>query len=76
MSRAGCHIISPEHWRMARREAPAPDLTLEPRVRAWLDTQLVIVEDWLAQLVAANGDERLVGLLYQHAAFLRDAAGD
>lgn len=76
MSRAGCRIMSPERWRTARGAATPPDVTLEPRVRAWLDTQLVIVEDWLAQLIAANGDERLVGLLYQHAVFLRDAAGD
>lgn len=73
MSRAVCRIISYNHLKSAREVCAPPDI-IEPRVRDWLATQSVVVDDWLNQLVAANGDERLIGLLCQHAAFLREAA--
>lgn len=75
MGQAVCEIIRIDRPQLSAsgRNAPATD-TVEPRVRAWLTTQSAIVEDWLDQLVAANGDERLIGLLHQHAAFLREAA--
>ncbi|WP_429912218.1 hypothetical protein [Glycocaulis sp.] len=76
MKRAVWEIISHDRLRVAGQRESAPGGALEPRVRDWLATQSVIVEDWLNQLVAANGDERLVGVLCQHAAFLREAAGD
>ena len=75
MSQAVCEIISCERLRAPRATATWSD-ALEPRVRDWLATQAVIVEDWLNQLVAANADEQLIGLLCQHAAFLREAAGN
>lgn len=76
MSRAICKVINLEPSRNGGRRSSEPVSGLEPRVRDWVATQSVIVEDWLNQLVAANGDERLVGLLCQHAAFLREAARD
>lgn len=72
MSPAICKVINLEPSRHGGRRSGEPVSALEPRVRDWLATQSVIVEDWLNQLVAANGDERLVGALCQHAAFLRD----
>lgn len=46
---------------------------LEPRVRDWLVTQSLVLDDWLDRLVAQNADVRLIALLSQHAAFLKDA---
>lgn len=48
------------------------DAPLEPRVRDWLATQSLVVEEWLDRLVAQNADVRLIALLSQHAAFLRE----
>ncbi|KPP80489.1 MAG: hypothetical protein HLUCCA04_12615 [Oceanicaulis sp. HLUCCA04] len=76
MNRAVCEIVRYADRRRDRMPELDPGRALEPRVRDWLETQSVVVEDWLNQLVAANGDERLVGLLCQHAAFLREAARD
>jgi hypothetical protein len=72
MSPAICNIVNLEPSRTRVRRAGEAASVLEPRVRDWLETQSVIVEDWLNQLVAHNGDARLIGLLSQHAAFLRD----
>lgn len=74
MRRAVCDIISYDRLRVSRERREATRDGLEPRVRDWLETQSVVVEGWLNQLVAANGDEHLIGLLCQHAAFLREAA--
>lgn len=50
--------------------APPP----EARLRDWLATQAAVVEHWIDRLVAEAGDARLIGVLEQHAAFLREAA--
>jgi hypothetical protein len=44
------------------------------RLRDWLSTQSAVVELWLERLVADGGDPRLIAVLDQHAAFLREAA--
>ncbi len=49
---------------------------LEPRVRDWLVTQSLVLDDWLERLVAENADTRLIALLSQHAAFLRETLGE
>jgi hypothetical protein len=46
---------------------------LELRVRDWLATQSLVIEAWLEDLVAENADIRLIAVLSQHAAFLKDA---
>lgn len=55
--------------------APCPaehEGALEPRVRDWLVTQSLVLDGWLERLVAENADTRLIALLSQHAAFLRE----
>lgn len=39
----------------------------------WLATQTRVVEAWIDRLIAEGGDVRLIALLDQHAAFLREA---
>ena len=48
---------------------PEPD----PVVGEWLAGQACLVEAWIERLVAQGGDVRLIALLDQHAAFLREA---
>ncbi|MCR9130042.1 MAG: hypothetical protein NXI12_11015 [Alphaproteobacteria bacterium] len=54
---------------------PAPPLTvrIEGEVEAWLERQSRMVEAWIDRLVAESGDTRLIAVLDQHAAFLRQA---
>jgi hypothetical protein len=54
---------------------PQPSLAAqgEPGVRAWLERQSSLVEAWIDRLVAEGGDVRLIAVLDQHAAFLREA---
>ena len=54
---------------------PQPSLALrgEGDVSAWLDRQSRVVEAWIDRLVAESGDVRLIAVLDQHAAFLREA---
>ncbi|TRO96915.1 hypothetical protein FKB34_02840 [Glycocaulis profundi] len=56
--------------------APSAALPQPPagRLRDWLCTQSAVVELWLERLVAEGGDPRLIAVLDQHAAFLREAA--
>lgn len=44
------------------------------RLADWLVTQAAVVEHWLDRLIAEGGDPRLIGVLEQHAAFLKEAA--
>ncbi len=54
---------------------PQPSLAVrgEGDVSAWLDRQSRVVEAWIDRLVAESGDVRLIAVLDQHAAFLREA---
>lgn len=54
---------------------PAPSLTvrIDGEVDAWLERQSRLVEAWIDRLVAESGDARLIAVLDQHAAFLREA---
>ena len=54
---------------------PQPSLTAsgEAGVGAWLERQSSLVEAWIDRLVAESGDARLIAVLDQHAAFLREA---
>lgn len=54
---------------------PQPSLAVrgEGDVSAWLDRQSRVVEAWIDRLVAESGDARLIAVLDQHAAFLREA---
>jgi hypothetical protein len=45
----------------------------ERDVIAWLERQSRLVEAWIDRLVAESGDVRLIAVLDQHAAFLREA---
>ncbi|XBQ16505.1 MAG: hypothetical protein ABL308_01195 [Oceanicaulis sp.] len=50
------------------RQAPSPG-----PVADWLTGQERVVTAWIDRLVAEDGDVRLIALLDQHAAFLREA---
>jgi len=54
---------------------PQPSLVArgEADVGAWLERQSSLVEAWINRLVAEGGDVRLIAVLDQHAAFLREA---
>jgi len=54
---------------------PAPHLAarIEGELESWLARQSCIVEAWIDRLVAESGDARLIAVLDQHAAFLREA---
>lgn len=44
-----------------------------PALRDWLDSQSRVVEIWIERLIAEGGDTRMIAVLDQHAAFLREA---
>ena len=54
---------------------PQPGLAVggQGDVSTWLDRQSRMVEAWIDRLVAESGDARLIAVLDQHAAFLREA---
>lgn len=54
---------------------PQPSLAVrgDGDVTVWLDRQARVVEAWIDRLVAESGDARLIAVLDQHAAFLREA---
>lgn len=71
---------------MSARHAAGPSVQNRGRVIAfpagagriapitdWLVGQELIVTAWIDRLVAEDGDVRLIALLDQHAAFLREA---
>ncbi|MCC5981449.1 MAG: hypothetical protein JJU26_06985 [Oceanicaulis sp.] len=66
-----CRQLDPRIIPFAPRRAEH-ERALEPRVRDWLVTQSLVLDDWLERLVAENADTRLIALLSQHAAFLRE----
>ena len=54
---------------------PPPSLPVrgEGELSTWLDRQSRLVEAWIDRLIAESGDARLIAVLDQHAAFLREA---
>jgi|GEM_PF-6851374 len=54
----------------ARGPGPSP---LSDSVRDWLMTQETVIGHWRERLVAEGADWRMVVILDQHAAFLREA---
>lgn len=46
---------------------------LSGAVQAWLMTQQSVIAHWRERLVAEGADWRMVAILDQHAAFLREA---
>ena len=55
----------------AERTAPPQS---GPALERWLSAQHRLVEAWIDQLVAENGDVRLIAVLDQHARFLTEAS--
>lgn len=60
----------PESTRLTRaaagQAAPGP-------LQAWIATQIRVLEFWREDLIAQGGEWRLIALLDQHAAFLKEA---
>ena len=54
-------------------ERPAPPKA-GPTLERWLSTQKRLVDAWIDQLVAENGDVQLIAVLDQHARFLNEAS--
>ena len=58
---------------------PAPERTSPPQsspaLERWLGAQQRLVEAWIDQLIAENGDARTIAVLDQHARFLAEASG-
>ncbi len=62
-----CILALPSAERTAPPEAG-------PALERWLSAQTRLVEAWIDQLVAENGDARLIAVLDQHARFLNEAS--
>ncbi|MEQ8433826.1 MAG: hypothetical protein RIA71_06260 [Oceanicaulis sp.] len=55
------------------RHRPTDPARLAGPVADWLEGQARLVAAWRDRLLAESGDVRLIALLDQHAAFLREA---
>lgn len=55
------------------RPSPVETEGAEAALSDWLQVQTRILDYWIDRLVGEDADPRLIGVLHQHAAFLREA---